>query len=167
MNDWAKDLFNRYRHKGLLVDTNILLLYFVGLTNRDRISRFKRTRQFGAEDFDLLSQILEKRFSQIVTTPNVLTEVNSFINQLGEPEREQCLEFFARAMVNLYELYLESEELVKSTEFSRFGLTDCGILELPVGQYLILTDDLRLTDSLQKRGVDVVNFNHLRPLGWS
>lgn len=44
-------LWARYRQKGILVDTNILLLWFVGAVNRDRISQFKRTQKFSPEDF--------------------------------------------------------------------------------------------------------------------
>jgi hypothetical protein len=36
---------NAYRNKGLLIDTNLLLLFFVGLHNRKGIQRFKRTAQ--------------------------------------------------------------------------------------------------------------------------
>ena len=37
------DLLARYYTKGIIIDTNILLLYLVGSTNRERITRFKRT----------------------------------------------------------------------------------------------------------------------------
>ena len=30
----------------------------------------------------------------------------------------------------------------------------------------VLTDDFDLDSFLSKRGVDVLNFNHIRPLGW-
>jgi hypothetical protein len=74
MNE-IESLFSRYRQKGVLVDTNILLLYFVGATNRERISRFNRTQNFIPEDYDLLLQVLGY-FQTIATTPNILTEVS-------------------------------------------------------------------------------------------
>ena len=46
MTNYLDSLFARYRQKGILVDTNILLLLFVGSVNRKRISQFKRTQQF-------------------------------------------------------------------------------------------------------------------------
>jgi hypothetical protein len=58
MKDDISSLFAHYRQKGILIDTNILLLYFVGTVNRERISRFNRTQQFIPEDYDLLLQIL-------------------------------------------------------------------------------------------------------------
>jgi hypothetical protein len=41
------------RANGLLVDTNLLVLLIVGLVNRDRISRFKRTTGYSSADSDL------------------------------------------------------------------------------------------------------------------
>lgn len=46
MKDVINSLIRRYHQKGILIDTNILLLYFVGTVNRERITRFNRTQQF-------------------------------------------------------------------------------------------------------------------------
>lgn len=159
-------LFARYRQKGILIDTNILLLYFVGTVNRERISRFNRTQQFVPEDYDLLVQVLDY-FQKVITTPNILTEVNSLANQLGEPERSQCFAIFAQGIsVVLDEFYIESRLMATSERFTKFGLTDCGILNLAREQYLVLTDDLKLAVYLQKEGIDTINFNNIRVYGW-
>jgi len=156
-----KSLFSRYRQTGILIDTNILLLYIVGLANRARVSKFKRTQQFTSEDFDLLVQIL-KSFQRIVTTPSILTEVNSLANQLGEPERTKCLQLFGKEIGRFQEIYEPSQNITQLADFQVFGLTDCGILHIAKGSYLVLTDDLRLAATLQRRGVDTVNFNNIR-----
>jgi len=166
MIDEINALFARYRQTGVLVDTNILLLYIVGLVNKQRISRFKRTKQFTPEDYDLLARILNS-FQTVVTTPNILTEVNSLANQLGEPERSRCLELFGQAIAKLQEIHQPSQQLALLPEFQKFGLTDCGILNVAQGSYLVLTDDLRLTATLQRKGIDTVNFNNIRVLNWS
>jgi rRNA-processing protein FCF1 len=163
MLDTAQALFAKYRQSGLLIDTNILLLYVVGLVNRDRIARFKRTQTFTAEDYDLLVQIL-KSFSAIVTTPNILTEVNSLANQLGEPERSRCMSLFGAAIGQMQESFQASDGLAQFPEFPRFGLTDCSLLNLARNRYLVLTDDLRLTVHLQSQGIDTINFNNIRPM---
>lgn len=166
MTEDVKALLGRYRPLGLLIDTNILLLYVVGLGNRERIAKFKRTKQFIPEDFDLLCQIVAS-FQTVVTTPNILTEVNSFVNQLGEPERYRCLALLGQIMTNLREEYQASAMLSGLPEFPQFGLTDCGITSAARDRYLVLTDDLRLTVHLQSQGIDAVNFNNIRPLGWA
>lgn len=161
----VRELLSQYFPKGLLVDTNILLLYFVGQTNQERIQKFKRTQQFNLDDYKLLVSILCK-FSKIVTTPNILTEVSNLLNQLGEPERTQSFKLFANSISILDEYYISSEESVRYPSFSRLGLTDSAIASFPKNQYLVLTDDLKLAVSLQSQGIDTVNFNNLRTYGW-
>jgi rRNA-processing protein FCF1 len=166
MKDFVRSLFEKYKQKGILIDTNILLLWFVGTVNRERIPKFNRTEKFVPEDYDLLLQILSY-FNKIVTTPNILTEVNSLANQLGEPERSKCLSVFAEGVAKLNESYLESTEVVRTDSFTKFGLTDCGIVNIAnKNKYLVLTDDFKLANYLQKIGIDTINFNHLRPSGW-
>jgi len=165
MKDFVRFLFQKYKQKGILIDTNILLLGFVGTVNRERISKFNRTEKFVPEDYDTLLQILSD-FNKIVTTPNILTEVNSLANQLGEPERSQCLSVFAEGVARLNESYLESTEVVRTDNFTKFGLTDCGIATLAKNKYLVLTDDFKLTNYLENIGIDTINFNHILPYGW-
>ena len=162
----VEDIFPLYRQRGILIDTNILLLHFVGTVNRERISRFNRTEKFIPEDYDLLQRILTY-FQKIVTTPNILTEVNSLANQLGEPERSQCFSIFSKIISNMNESYIESRTITNTKNFAKFGLTDCGILNVARGKYLVLTDDLKLANYLQNVGVDAINFNNIRILGWN
>lgn len=155
------NLLKRYKRKGILVDTNIVLLWFVGAANRDRIAKFPRTQQFSAEDYELLKRILSQ-FDSIVTTPNILTEVNNLANKLTGDDRDNFFKNFASIVDGLVEVYLESRRLVKLEKFAEYGLTDAGIIDLVANQYLVLTDDFKLANYLQKNAIDVINFNHLR-----
>jgi len=166
MTDPMVRLLERYRARGVLVDANILLLHFVGGYDRDLIARFKRTAQFTVEDYDLLSDLLA-RFATIVTTPNILAEVNSLSNQIGEPARTDYYTSFAAGITTLDEHYVESADAAQAEPFSKLGLTDSGIMLLASGNYLVLTDDFKLYRFLEDAKIDVINFNHIRPLGWS
>ncbi|MEH2165538.1 MAG: PIN domain-containing protein [Nostoc sp.] len=168
MKDVINSLIRRYHQKGILIDTNILLLYFVGTVNRERITRFNRTQQFIPEDYDLLLRIIN-RFRKLVTTPNILTEVSNFVDKLVEPERSQCFAIFALFVQNvdiLDEYYIKSLDVVNTEKFVKFGLTDSGILILSKGKYLILTDDFKLANYLKSVEIDVINFNNIRVLNW-
>ena len=46
----ATALIEKHRAKGVLVDTNLLVLFLVGRVNRQRILNFKRTGDFTIED---------------------------------------------------------------------------------------------------------------------
>lgn len=159
------NLINQYRSKGILVDSNILLLYFVGMVRQERISQFPRTEQFTGRDFDLLLTFLSD-FTTVATTPNILTEVSSFINKLGEPDRSSCYEIFAIEIPRLSESYVPSQDIASTHwSFSTYGLTDCSMANLAKKrQYLVLTDDLKVASFLHFQEVDTINFNDLRLL---
>jgi hypothetical protein len=61
---------------------------------------------------------------------------------------------------------MSAQSIVDDAEFPKFGLTDTAIRMIAPGKYLVLTDELPLYQLLSKRKVDVINFNHIRPLGW-
>lgn len=159
------ELIDKYRPKGILVDTNLLLLYFVGKFDSRRITTFKRTSQFTPEDFQLLNRLLGQ-FARIVTTPNVLAEVNSLSGQWGEPARSKYFLRFADEIEALEEEYVESRVAGREQLFARFGLTDTAIALVARDRFLVLTDDLKLALLLEYRGMAVLNFNHIRPLAW-
>ncbi len=79
--EYLDTLLARYKSKGVVIDTNLLLLYFVGLYDPHRIQKFKRTMTFVLEDFYTLLSFFNY-FDKVVTTPNILTEVNSLAGQL-------------------------------------------------------------------------------------
>lgn len=151
----------RYRSAGVLVDTNLLLLYFVGAFDRHQISRFKRTAQFNGEDFDLLVDFLG-RFSRVATTPHILTEVSNLAGQLHDAAKHGVLERLKAGLALLDEQFAPAGEISSHTSFARFGITDSAILHHARGRYLVLTDDFRLSQYLLHEGLDVINFNHLR-----
>lgn len=159
------DILNAYSGRGLLIDTNLLLLFFVGLHDRRSIPQFKRTQQFVPEDFDCLAAMIQ-RFKQVVTTPNILTEVSNLLGQLTGRSRLVIFRAFSLTLQRLEESFTPSRELAQETCFPRFGLTDAGIVHGAKGKYLVLTDDFPLAGYLQKQGIDAVNFNHLRAAYW-
>ena len=155
------DPTSAYHRKNLLIDSNLLLLFFVGLNDRTRIAKFKRTAQFTVEDFECLIDFV-KKFKGIVTTPSILTEVSNLLGQVPDKLRYAFFEHFADGLKNLDEHYTPSRELGNEKAFPKFGLTDTAILQAASGKYLVLTDDLRLAQYLLGQNVDVINFNHLR-----
>lgn len=163
--DYFEELLHRYRKKGILIDTNLLLLYFVGRYDPNRISRFKRTMIFNIEDFYTLSEIF-KFFAKVVTTLNILTEVSNLSNQLPGEIKSSYFSLFAKHLIRLEENYITSIKVSSLKHFKSFGLTDSGIIDLVKDKYLVLTDDLRLTAYLRNAGIDVINFNNIRALNW-
>ena len=84
--DSLDDFHANARSKGLLVDSNLLVLLVVGLVNRDRISKFKRTAGYSGEDWDLLAAIIENT-SLCYTLPYVLAEVSNLTDLWSGPRK--------------------------------------------------------------------------------
>lgn len=161
MNDYFLSIIQRHQRTGVLVDTNLLLLYFVGLFRRDQITQFKRTNIFSVEDFDLLDRLL-KQFAQVLTTSHILTEVSNLAGQLSTHFKPDFFTIFAEGITRVDERQVAGKEIAARQEFVRFGLTDTALISLAQKSCLVLTTDFPLANYLQSLGMDVINFNHFR-----
>ena len=148
-----------------MLDANLLLLLFVGKFRREQIGTFKRLNAFTVEDFDTLVRMLSW-FKNILTTPNILTEVSNLSNSLPSNLKRDYFAEFARNIALLKEEYVPSPEAATRSEFVRFGLTDAAIAHLAETKCLIVTVDFPLSQYLTSLGLDAFNFNQIRPLNW-
>lgn len=166
MNDYISSLLQKYKRRGVLVDTNILLVYFIGIHDPKTIPKFKRTCTFSIEDYETIVSLFEF-FEMRVTTSHILTEISNFIGQLPEKSASDCFNIFTKALDVLDERQLSAQKVAANNSvFRKFGLTDTGIALLAKGEYLVLTDDLRISHYLANAGIDVLNFNHIREWNW-
>lgn len=136
MNDNLRRLIQKYRKKGLLIDTNLLLLYIVGSFDIELIREFKRTSQFTIDDFDFVSDFISE-FELKITTPHILAEVDNFIgNKLN-------LRTLLKNYVSIVarEITTDSVTIVENEFFVEFGFTDTAIVNISNNSYLVLTDD--------------------------
>lgn len=148
--------------KHALIDTNILLLLLVGLCDKTLLGRAKRVQQFGPEDFSILEQFLA-RFDRLVLSPNILTETDNLARQLPESYHADLaliLRQLSTAIID--ERHVSLEVIAGIPEFEQVGLTDGSIFLMQ--EVVVLSDDFRLVGLLRNRGVEAMNFNHLR--GW-
>jgi hypothetical protein len=160
-------LFEKYRSKGLLLDTNLLLLLLVGSGLPHLLETFKpiRNQGFKREDFDLLAGACAF-FKTLVTTPHILTETSNHSGKMAEPYRHQIFHALGRLIQTMEERFCPSRTLALRPGFTRFGLADVAVSEMPPDSYLVMTVDFQLAGFLQSSGADVVNFNHLRQIQW-
>ena len=159
-------LIEKYAITGILVDSNLLLLLFVGAHDRSLIASFKRTHDFTPEDYDLLRALLD-RFRAIYTTPNILTEVSNLAGYVKEPAKEVLFDSLRLQIADMSEEYILSAVAAEDELFPRYGLTDTVIFELAAARHLlVLTDDFRLAGFLRTKKVDTINFNNIRTYLW-
>jgi hypothetical protein len=166
----AEEMVARYASWGVLVDTNILLIYLAGLWDRTLVERFSRNdKGYTADDFDALDKLIA-RFQLVLTTPHILTEVSNLSNALGFKRNDpDAADHLARVVAFL--LSTCEERVPKDTILgerwrpllARFGVTDVSIMEAcRIHRCLVLTDDAKLCDALGRLDVDVLNFSNIR-----
>lgn len=166
MNEHFNNLVNKYSTKGIIIDTNIMLLLFIGNFNQSIISKFKRTQAYNSDDYEYLVKFI-KLFKIVLTLPNILTEVNSLSNQLDKKYKKSYYTFFSKSVQILDERYIPSKIISKSEKFWQFGLTDTAIEILAYDNYLVLSSDASLCKYLYNKNIDAINFAHLMEYGWS
>lgn len=160
---WLWGTFDR--SAGLLVDTNLLVLYIVGSVNRERITGFKRTRTYTKEDYDLLIRLVSS-FQPLHTVAHVLAEVSN-LTDLSGPERRQALLLLRHTISSLTEAEMPSTRAAESRSYERLGLTDAAIvMAAREHRCTVLTDDLDLYVALYHAGIKAINFSHLREGAW-
>lgn len=163
MNDYALQLIQKYGKEGVLIDTNLLLLYVIGTYNPDEISRFSKTRDFPPETFELLDRVIN-RFNKVITTPYILAEASNWAAQFPSSDKNKLhpdlFDRFAILITGFEEVSETSSVIAKQPAFRQLGLADASIASLG-NKYLVLTTDGRLLGYLQNNGVDAVNINDL------
>lgn len=162
-----ESLIGKYRQQGIVVDTNLLILLFVGSVRPNLISKFGgvNNKGLGEKELRFLERLLGRN-PKLLTTPHILTETSNFVCGLANPARKEILEFISRHTQSFSEHFCESKALMKDGAFFSFGLTDAAILDLPPGKQLVLSVDAPLVNALNKRGIDAINFNHLLTHCW-
>ena len=143
--------------KAIAIDTNLLVLLIVGLTDRKYIDRHRRLAPvYRAEHFDVVMPIVSKA-PKVVCTAHILTEASNLLRQIAEPMRSQIMRTFKRFIDGADEEPIESKRATAAPGFLRLGLTDAAILSLDPAKVQLLTVDHDLHVASSRLGFDVVN----------
>ncbi len=161
----AAALITKHQGKGVFVDTNLLVLFLVGSVNPKRILNFKRTQDFTIDDFRILRGLVEWFGVPLVTTPHVLSQVSD-LTDLGGREAALVRQLFKSVVEVIEERYDDARRLVHHPLFERFGLGDASVAAVCARDIVVLTADVQLQIALGSQGLDAINFNHVRSLGW-
>ena len=158
MNEHLLKLIQKYKSKGVLTDTNILVLYIIGSFDRSLIRKLKVTSQFSEDDFLRVARFIDY-FNVKVTTPHVLTETSNLLKD--RKDLHNVLKYYIE---NSEEENLDSKQLSQTGMFLGFGLADTAISETAKDSYLIVTNENNLFGYLQNQGFDVVNLEQIRSI---
>lgn len=160
MNLSEHPLLSEHAGKPAILDANLLILYWCSQFNPALVKTFKRLKRFDPNDVMLLSEIL-RTFGSLSTTPHVLTETSNLANSLQYWIKSEWSAFFSKQIQIIPEIYTPASEIATDRTAINFGITDAALVRL-ASEYVVLTVDWPLTNLLESRGKNIVNFNHIR-----
>jgi hypothetical protein len=166
ISEALRQVLLKHQSRGAFLDTNLLLLIFVGVADQKLITSFKRTSSHGFSigDFELLQRVIRFLGGKVTTTPHISAETSNYIFQLGRPSQLCVLKKAATMIEGFSELYADACEVTKLGEFLTHGLTHTGILEAGKNGSLIISVDYDLVAYATKSNLGAINFNHIRKL---
>lgn len=147
----------------MFIDTNLLVLLVVGETDRDMISKHRRTRAYRVQDYELLVRLINETDHQVFVTPNTLTEASNLLAQHEDPERSRIFGALQALIEKTEETVVESKVAARNSNFKRLGLTDAALLEVVSASNPLVTVDLKLyLAASEKEAGAAYNFTHYR-----
>ena len=150
--------------KKIFLDTNLLVLLIVGVTDRELIAKHRRLKTFDQNDYERLARFLNQ-IGQVLVTPNTLTEASNLLAQHGEPERSRLFDVLRTLIEEHEEIVVASETASRNSEFRRLGLTDAALLEVISNSNPLITVDLDLyLAAISKESESAYNFRHYQSL---
>lgn len=145
----------------VLIDANLLVLLVVGATSKRYIEKHKKLSAFSERDYEELVGILS-RAPSVLITPGILAETSNLATCIAEPAKSEILNVIRGFVGRAEEIHISGEKAVSSELFIRLGYTDSAILEASAGGRVLLTTDLGLYLAALEKGLQAINFNHLR-----
>lgn len=155
-------MLRKYASSGVLLDTNLFVLYLIGNYDREYVPDFKRTCMYTSEEFDWLNAYVSK-FSCVIITPHIFAETWNLIEKLRQDKLLQFLKSAIPQVAILSEEYIDKDLIVQSPGFDYIGVTDMSVILAAKNRgCLVISDDLRAVSTFQQFGIDAININHLR-----
>lgn len=158
-------LVQHHRDDGVVLDTNVLLLWLMAQFKPDLIGG-KRLEKYTSQDGRLLSDFV-RQFRRILTTSQILTETSNLAAQAltGRVKAEffQWVHplFCLQSDLTFHTCATDTKAVDLAT-FVDLGFTDANLAATVNADRLLLTDDLDLhLTALAKRAASI-NFTHMR-----
>lgn len=145
----------------LLLDTNLLVLWIVGLARPDSVGTHRRLRSFDIDDFVIVDKLARETKSH-VSTPHVLAETSNLLGSGHQQIVSGCAGALNRYIGQLDEVFTPAKTLAEIPEMLELGLTDTAIYHLGQDDVLVASADFHLCSRLSGKGVHVVNPRHFR-----
>jgi len=165
MRDDLFDLLRSFEPRGILLDTNLLVVYVVALTDPRRVGVVKRTENFESSDGRFLLMLLP-RYAKRYTTPAILAEASNLLEPFFKSLPREALAWLRSAIREelsvTEEIYVPAREIAADEALLRYGFTDLAVAALAGQRMVVLTADAPLSSLLDARQLPCVNYNQIR-----
>jgi hypothetical protein len=146
---------------GLLLDTNLLLLYLVGIARSGDIGSHKRLKMFERRHFEILLDLIQP-YKNVAVTPHCLAEVWNMIGEQSNAfdlDRAQLIEFARGFVAEAIEVYEPAKQLVERDEIRWLGIADVSQLSAALERGFAMTSaDGRLCHQAMALGIETHHF---------
>lgn len=151
--------------KKIIVDANLLLLFVVGATSPNLITKHRRFHpKYNTDHFERM-ELFISNYSKIVVTPHILAE---FWNLMGEErgnwdrDKQRVFDIACSIIKNAVEIYNPAAELIERNEIKWLGISDVSLLIVAENEgYSLITADGPLCAHAKKLGIKTYNIWHI------
>jgi hypothetical protein len=158
--------FDRFKIRGMLIDTSLLLLLILGSFDINQVGMHKLDR-FTLSDFKLLKKLITSFGGPMFVTTNILTEVCNHSDNFNKRRQEKFYQYLFEWVGVYTDKPMPLKLIIESNNqaFLKFGLTDATIVDLAREGVYIVTVDLDLYHYLANVNYEMVmNFTHYQDL---
>jgi len=143
--------------RDVIIDTNIFILFLVGQINENRIKNYMRNSLYTKEDYYFLLSVLAD-YDRIITSPNILTEVDNILNRIGGEDKYKYLVLVKTMYKQTIEKYIKTEMITQNWYFDSLGITDSSILMMAKDCELLISGDSSLCDHAKSLNIKTFDF---------
>jgi hypothetical protein len=160
-------LIKKYKSKGIIIDTNLLLLLIVGQYDKNFIPQHRRLEKYEIIDFEWLINFI-KHFKKIIITPHILTELSNLSFTMSEPKLSDYIKRFVFILKSFTEENLSLSNILSLDLLPELGVTDSAFIDIAKNKnYLVITDDLNAYVNMEKQKIDAINYTYVKDYIWN
>ena len=153
-----RELYPQTRY--LLLDANLLVVLVIGQVRQQLFGR-SPVEMYSNADYDLLVSLIGE-FEGVVTTPYLLSEVNTLLTKTGTYYCRECRSALSALIPELSCTYTEPAILSRNVHFATFGISDISIVDSSATSIFVLTAEGPLTGLLGGQDIPVFKYGDLK-----
>lgn len=170
MNDLSE--IHRYiskkRPEGLIIDTNLLILFLIGRFDESFIKTCSLTKGYDNDDYQLLSKIVTLFRNRVIVTPYIISEISNLSRRDIKNEKlnsyiKAVVVFLSHSSVSERNVELKKIISIEVSCISNFGFTDMAIFELSKSENMpFITDDSQFYQFAVSKAVPCIKFKIIK-----